>query len=90
MPESNPHKTISEQLLMSFDPIEKIKVDMQVRMVLSKHPELLSILGFFENIYRVGNFISGRYFLQTEKLYLLQLELEKVKTENENLKANIK
>jgi len=90
MPETKHHKTISEQLLTSFDPLAKIRIDLEVRLIATKHPELLSILNFYEDVYRVGNFISGRYLLQTEKMFLMQQEIERLKSENDNLKNNIK
>jgi len=52
--------------------------------------KLQKVIGYNHELFSVGLLLSNRYIKQLEKIKLLELENENLKTENENLKRNIK
>jgi monoamine oxidase len=51
---------------------------------------LVSVFNFYNEAYTVGSLVCPHYIKQREQIKNLKIELEAVKAENENLKANIK
>ena len=70
-------RTIAEQILISFDAAQKVLIDMKVRSIIIDNPNLLEVLAFFEDAYRVGNFVSGKFSLQSQEKFNLQVEMNK-------------
>lgn len=52
---------------------------MKVRSVIIENPNLLEVLAFFEDAYRMGNFVSGKYILQTQEKFNLEAEINKLR-----------
>ncbi len=49
----------------------------------------LKIINFHNETYNLGVALSKRYFIQSRQMAELKAELEALKKENENLKANL-
>ena len=97
--ESSPKEplTISQQVMLTFDPLKKVVNEQDQMMlieVLSENDQasakLNKIIRFHDEVYIVGKTIGIRYAKQRVELLQLKSEVEVLRKENENLKANIK
>lgn len=89
--------TISEQCLITFDKSRNLLNSMnQMDLILQMDElnmssvKLQKIVAYNHELYSMGLLLSNRYIKQLEKMKLLELENERLKKENENLKRNIK
>lgn len=89
--------TISEQSLITFDVSRNLVNSMNQMDLIAQMDELnmssvklQKIVAYNHELYSMGLLLSNRYIKQLEKMKLLELENERLKKENENLKRNIK
>ena len=88
---SKPDITISEQVMITFDPLRKVNNGLNEMDILQDLndlvitcPKLIKVLNFHNEVYNIGKIVGIRYIKQREEILLMRKEIEELKTKLKN------
>ena len=83
--------TISDQVMITFDPLRKVNNGLNEMDVLqdlndlvTTCPKLIKVFGFHAEVYNLGKIVGIRYIKQREEIFLMRKEIEELKAKLKN------
>jgi hypothetical protein len=88
---SKPDITISEQVMITFDPLRKVnnglnEVDIMQDLndLVITCPKLIKVFNFHNEVYNLGKIVGIRYVKQREEILLMRKEIEELQLKLKN------
>lgn len=88
---SKPDITISEQVMITFDPLRKVNnglnemdIMQDLNDLVITCPKLIKVFNFHNEVYNLGKIVGIRYVKQREEILLMRKEIEELKSKLKN------